>query len=152
MDVMTQHPDSSEPHNTHYDGWRHGTCCPISIFALSLSCTSPFLISILFLFTKVVLYICFYVYIYLYLYVHEHVSEIDQYPVLSVTWLIDVQSKQCSFACMPLEGRVNEASVARSACFFIIERQGERERKCISLIKCRILKGDGQNNTAALVR
>lgn len=47
----------------------------------------------------------------------------DCYPVLSVTWLIDVQSKHCSFACMPLERRVNEALVARSACFFIIERE-----------------------------
>lgn len=57
--------------------------------------------------------------------------EIDWYPGLSVAWLIDVQSKHCSFACMPLEGGVNEASVARSPlffvfCFFIVER----ERTC----------------------
>lgn len=51
--------------------------------------------------------------------VNVHVCEIDWYPVLSVAWLIDVQSKYCSFACMPLEGRVNEASVARSPCFLL---------------------------------
>lgn len=33
-----------------------------------------------------------------------------------------MQSKHCSFACVPLEGRVNEASVARSA-FFIIKKK-----------------------------
>lgn len=36
MDVMTQQPDSSEPHNTHRDGWRHSACWPDSVFALSL--------------------------------------------------------------------------------------------------------------------
>lgn len=52
-----------------------------------------------------------------------NVCEIDWYPVLSVAWLIDVQSKYCSFACMPLERRVNEASVARSPCF-LLQRDG----------------------------
>lgn len=35
MDVMTQHQDSSEPHNSHRDGWRHGARCPNSVFVPS---------------------------------------------------------------------------------------------------------------------
>lgn len=71
------------------------------------------------------------------MYVSVHVWEIDWYPVLTVTWLIDVQSKHCSFACMPLEGRVNEATVARSACFYIIEREregGNMQGVCVCVV------------------
>lgn len=33
MDVMTQHQDSSEPHNSHHDGWRQSGCWPNSLSA-----------------------------------------------------------------------------------------------------------------------
>lgn len=136
MDVMTQHLDSSEPHNTHCDGWRHTSSCPYCILAQSVSLLlfffPSFLPSFLTLHYSSTVCVCALVCDLMHLYVRVcisvHVCEIDWYPVLNVTWFIDVQSKHCSFACMPLEGRVNEASVARSACFFIIER--ERERVC----------------------
>lgn len=35
MDVMTQHQDSSEPHNSHHDGWRQSGRWPNSLSSLS---------------------------------------------------------------------------------------------------------------------
>lgn len=79
-----------------------------------------------------------------------HVCGTLWYLVLSVTWLIDVQSKHCSFACMSLEGRVNEALAARSACFFIIE--GDISHMHISLIKRWILKERGERKSCLIIR
>lgn len=133
MDVMTQQPDSSEPHNSHGDGWKLTTYAAPTV---SLLCLSP----CCFLFLCYIMGVCTCGATD----VSVCMGKIDCNPVLTATWSIDVQSKHCSFACRSLERGVNEASVARSACFlfsfFSFYFFKVHEVKCTCLIKRRILK------------
>lgn len=43
MDVMTQHQDSSEPHNSHHDGWRQSGRWPNSLSVPNPPTPPPFL-------------------------------------------------------------------------------------------------------------